>query len=208
MERRGAARRPIAARQPGVAVLVPAASFGGLLRGHRERALLSQEQLAERAGLSVRTIRELEAGRVRRPRGTSVRLLAQALGLRGSLRQAFEAAARTHLPAQTGDAGRRGGQEDGSAPTGGGGVLALPPPSELAGCRNPSVLVPSLCHWFIAASSGVPLQNPTSYRFVGLRQDGRPPDLSESRMLVVAVATELVVRRCGRCRACGSPETE
>jgi DNA-binding XRE family transcriptional regulator len=76
MERRDAGRRPMAARQPSVAVMVPEVSFGGLLRAHRERALLSQEQLAERAGLSARTIRELEAGRVRRPRGTSVRLLA------------------------------------------------------------------------------------------------------------------------------------
>jgi transcriptional regulator with XRE-family HTH domain len=38
--------------------------------------LLSQERLAERSGLSVRTIRDLESGRVRRPRTASVRLLA------------------------------------------------------------------------------------------------------------------------------------
>jgi tetratricopeptide (TPR) repeat protein/transcriptional regulator with XRE-family HTH domain len=68
--------------------------FGGLLRAHRERRLLSQERLAERSGLSARTIRELEAGRVRRPRGASVRLLADALRLEGTLRAAFEAAAR------------------------------------------------------------------------------------------------------------------
>ncbi|SEG95607.1 Predicted ATPase [Nonomuraea solani] len=52
-----------------------------LLRGWRERALLSQEQLAARAGLSARTIRRLETGELRRPRSASIRLLAQALDL-------------------------------------------------------------------------------------------------------------------------------
>jgi transcriptional regulator with XRE-family HTH domain len=104
MERRGTARESITARQARVAVMVPSASFGALLRAHRERALLSQEQLAERAGLSARTIRELEAGRVRRPRGTSVQLLAQALRLQGGLRQAFAAAARSHPSTQAGEA--------------------------------------------------------------------------------------------------------
>jgi tetratricopeptide (TPR) repeat protein/transcriptional regulator with XRE-family HTH domain len=55
--------------------------LGELLRAHRERGLLTQEGLAERAGLSARTIRAIEAGRVRRPHGTSLRLLADALGL-------------------------------------------------------------------------------------------------------------------------------
>ena len=207
MERRDAGRRPMAAPQPSIAAIVPAASFGGSLRAHRERALLSQEQLAERAGLSARTIRELEAGRVRRPRGTSVRLLAQALGLRGSLGQAFEAAARTRPSAQTGGAVRRGDDEVGSAPTGGAGVLSVQPPPEGAGGRNPSVLVPSLYEWLTAASSGAPSPNPMSFQVVCLRPDGQPPDLEGSRVLVVAVATELVVRRDGRCQGCGSLET-
>jgi len=43
--------------------------------------MLTQEQLAERAHLSVRTVRNLEAGRIRRPRAGSLRLLADALGL-------------------------------------------------------------------------------------------------------------------------------
>ncbi|MEV0382041.1 tetratricopeptide repeat protein [Nonomuraea sp. NPDC050643] len=55
--------------------------MSALLRSWRERALLTQEELAERAGLNVRTVRRLESGELRRPRGTSIRLLAQALEL-------------------------------------------------------------------------------------------------------------------------------
>ncbi|ONI76624.1 XRE family transcriptional regulator [Kribbella sp. ALI-6-A] len=55
--------------------------FADLLLDLRVQAGFSQEELAEAAGLSVRTIRELEAGRVARPRKDSVRLLAEALGL-------------------------------------------------------------------------------------------------------------------------------
>jgi tetratricopeptide (TPR) repeat protein/transcriptional regulator with XRE-family HTH domain len=70
------------------------ASFGVVLRRYRERALVSQEQLAERSGLSSRAIRYLESGRTRRPHGSSVRLLADALGLGAGERAAFEAAAK------------------------------------------------------------------------------------------------------------------
>jgi tetratricopeptide (TPR) repeat protein/transcriptional regulator with XRE-family HTH domain len=69
------------------------AGFGVLLRAYRERALLSQEQLAERSRVSARAIGDLERG-VRRPRGESVRLLADAFGLTGRERELFEAAAR------------------------------------------------------------------------------------------------------------------
>jgi transcriptional regulator with XRE-family HTH domain/tetratricopeptide (TPR) repeat protein len=68
--------------------------FGRLLRAHRLGALLTQEQLAERAGVSARTIRELERGRVRQPRRDSVRLLADALALAGTTRVEFHTAAR------------------------------------------------------------------------------------------------------------------
>lgn len=53
-----------------------------MLRAWRKRALLSQEQLAEKAGLSVRTIRRLESdGRAGRAYATSLRLVADALDL-------------------------------------------------------------------------------------------------------------------------------
>lgn len=60
---------------------LPVGSFGALLRASRRRAYLSQEQLAERANLSERTVRNLEADRVRSPRNDTVRLLADALKL-------------------------------------------------------------------------------------------------------------------------------
>jgi transcriptional regulator with XRE-family HTH domain/tetratricopeptide (TPR) repeat protein len=64
--------------------------LGALLYAYRRRAWLTQEQLAERAGLSVRTVSNLEAARVRRPHRESLRRLADALGLtdeeRGRLR--------------------------------------------------------------------------------------------------------------------------
>ncbi|MFC6020676.1 ATP-binding protein [Plantactinospora solaniradicis] len=56
-------------------------SLGPLLRRFRRRALLTQEELAERSGVSVSTIAGVETGRVRRPRGSSLRLLADALGV-------------------------------------------------------------------------------------------------------------------------------
>jgi len=55
-------------------------SRSAALRRFRLRKSLSQEQLAEQAGLAVRTVREVEAGRAR-PRDSTIRLLAEALGL-------------------------------------------------------------------------------------------------------------------------------
>jgi len=81
------------AERPGDGAAASQVGFGGLLRAHRQGRLLSQEQLGEWSGLSARTIRDIER-RVRRPRGESVRLLADALGLKGREREQFEAAAR------------------------------------------------------------------------------------------------------------------
>ncbi|MFI5890753.1 ATP-binding protein [Actinoplanes sp. NPDC051513] len=61
------------------------------IRGHRLRRGMSQEDLAERTGLSVRTIRYLESGRAGRPRPETTRLLADAFGLEGEERDNFHA---------------------------------------------------------------------------------------------------------------------
>jgi DNA-binding SARP family transcriptional activator/tetratricopeptide (TPR) repeat protein/DNA-binding XRE family transcriptional regulator len=73
-------------------------SFGALLRGQRRRAGLSQRELAERAGLSVATVRDLEQGRTRQPQPSSLQALATALGL-GEQRAAalFDAAVAEDL---------------------------------------------------------------------------------------------------------------
>ncbi|MFE6685825.1 helix-turn-helix domain-containing protein [Streptomyces sp. NPDC057743] len=55
--------------------------FSALLKRLRRAANLTQEALAERAGVGVRTIRGLETGERADPRVTTVRLLADALGL-------------------------------------------------------------------------------------------------------------------------------
>ncbi|MEV4109735.1 NB-ARC domain-containing protein [Nonomuraea sp. NPDC049695] len=70
---------------------------GALLRGWRKRALLTQEQLAERAGLNVRTVRRLESSSLWHPRTRSVLLLAEALGLDGE-EQAMLVAVTRGLP--------------------------------------------------------------------------------------------------------------
>jgi len=69
-------------------------SFGALLRSRRHRAYLSQEQLAMRAEVSERTVRNLEADRVRSPRTDTVRLLADALQLSEPERESWFAVAR------------------------------------------------------------------------------------------------------------------
>jgi len=56
-------------------------AFGDQLRRHRRAAGLTQEELAARAGLSVRAVADMERGRTARPYRRSVALLAEALGL-------------------------------------------------------------------------------------------------------------------------------
>jgi predicted ATPase/DNA-binding XRE family transcriptional regulator len=58
-----------------------APAFGELLRQHRLAAGLTQEELAERARISVRAISDLERGVRRAPHKDTLRLLAEALNL-------------------------------------------------------------------------------------------------------------------------------
>jgi tetratricopeptide (TPR) repeat protein/transcriptional regulator with XRE-family HTH domain len=76
--------------------------FGALVAANRQRLGLTQEDLADRTGLSVRTIRDIETGRVRVPRRASVRLLADAFGLRGAERDRFRAQAESDGEAEAG----------------------------------------------------------------------------------------------------------
>lgn len=63
--------------------------FGVLLLHYRAAAHLTQEQLALYAGLSVDAIAALERGKWHTPRGATVELLAEALGLDASARAEF-----------------------------------------------------------------------------------------------------------------------
>lgn len=73
-------------------------AFGAALARHRRAAGLTQEELAERAGLSARGVSDLERGLRQRPQAETVRLLAQALALTTPDRDALLAAARRPAP--------------------------------------------------------------------------------------------------------------
>jgi predicted ATPase/transcriptional regulator with XRE-family HTH domain len=68
--------------------------FGDLLREARRTAGLTQEELAERAGLSARGISDLERGERRAPHRDTLQLLATALNLSAAERTAWERARR------------------------------------------------------------------------------------------------------------------
>ncbi len=72
---------------------VSAPSFGELLRQYRRAAGLTQDKLAERAGMAARSIRALEHGERRAPYRVTVEMLAHGLDLTGDERAAFEHAA-------------------------------------------------------------------------------------------------------------------
>lgn len=72
-------------------------TFGALLRRYRLFAGLTQEGLAERAGVSARGIQDLERGVNLTPRAETIRMLADGLGLDGLDRSALVAAAHPEL---------------------------------------------------------------------------------------------------------------
>lgn len=68
---------------------------GVLLKAYRERDGLTQRELADRSGVSLAAIRDLEQGRSRRPRRDSVHALARALDLTGPEERRLRAGAHT-----------------------------------------------------------------------------------------------------------------
>jgi len=94
-------------------------AFDALLRARRLAAGLTQAELAGRAGVGIRTVRDLERGRSR-PQRTTVELLAKALGLTGRERAEFLGTARgTNVSTETASRGPAG--------------VELPPAGELIG---------------------------------------------------------------------------
>lgn len=67
--------------EPDGAHALPPSDVGMLLKQHRLRARLTQIELADLSAVSLRTIRNLEAGRGLNPRPETIRLLAQGLRL-------------------------------------------------------------------------------------------------------------------------------
>jgi tetratricopeptide (TPR) repeat protein/transcriptional regulator with XRE-family HTH domain len=77
----------------------PVLSFAGLLRQLRAEAGLTQEELAEAASVSPRSVSDLERGITRTSHKDTALLLAGALGLDEPVREVFVAAARGKAPA-------------------------------------------------------------------------------------------------------------
>src|SRR5215831_19237578 len=77
----------------------PALTFAGLLRQLRAGAKLTQEELATAAGVSARSVSNLERGINRTAHKDTAVLLAGALGLTGPAEELFVGAARGHVPA-------------------------------------------------------------------------------------------------------------
>jgi transcriptional regulator with XRE-family HTH domain len=96
-------------------VAEPALRFAGLLRRLRTEARLTQEELAGAAGLSPRSVSDLERGINRTARRDTALLLADALSLGGQVRVLFVAAARGRAPAAEVLAARRGAVPGASA---------------------------------------------------------------------------------------------
>jgi tetratricopeptide (TPR) repeat protein/transcriptional regulator with XRE-family HTH domain len=90
------------------AVAEPGLSFAGLLRQLRAEAKLTQEELAEAASLSPRSVSDLERGISRTAHKDTARLLADALSLGEPVRGIFIMAARGKAPAAEVLAARQG----------------------------------------------------------------------------------------------------
>jgi predicted ATPase/transcriptional regulator with XRE-family HTH domain len=75
--------------------------FAQLLKSHRLTAGWTQEELAERAGISVRSVRNLECGAPHAPRDDTLHLLTRALGLSVAEQERLLVAARATRGAQS-----------------------------------------------------------------------------------------------------------
>jgi transcriptional regulator with XRE-family HTH domain/tetratricopeptide (TPR) repeat protein len=93
-------------------------TFGSLIQRYRVSANLTQEQLAELAGLSVRGISDLERGINTRPRSYTLQQLAQALALSPQDRAILEEAARSSGRSTNRLEGRPSGGYLGALPSG------------------------------------------------------------------------------------------
>nr|WP_308120654.1 helix-turn-helix transcriptional regulator [Streptomyces poriferorum] len=89
--------------------------FGERLHALRTGAGISQERLAQRAGISVRALSDMERGRTRGPRQRTVEALVSALGVDGVVGRELEDAARSGRPRAVGGTGPRSSAGTGQA---------------------------------------------------------------------------------------------
>lgn len=101
-------------------------SFADLLRRLRIAAVLSQRELAERAGISERAVSDLERGVKQRPHPATVRMIADGLGLADAERSLLMASARPAAASSLPASGL-------APPPGEERFLLLPPPPALPG---------------------------------------------------------------------------
>ncbi len=155
----------------------PDAGFGAQLRRYRLMAGLSQEELAERSGLSVRAIANMERGRTARPHRRSLWRLAEALELAEAAREQLIRASRLMAgPSAAPESAAPGGAESGGAVSTGPASTG-PASAEAAAMRpGPPALRCSL--------------PPDTAAFTG-----RGAELSRTAALRTSAA------RCGRCPA-------
>ncbi|MDG4860613.1 helix-turn-helix domain-containing protein [Streptomyces sp. T-3] len=119
--------------------------LGTLLRKLRDASNLTQEQVAERSGVSVRTIRRLESGRSANHRMGTVNLLADALDLTEEDRRRLAAslARPSNSPAARAGVAAELQPERSAAPTGEPGVSVLDAVPHHAGHGLPAPATPS-----------------------------------------------------------------
>ena len=158
-------------------------AFGKLLRRLRTSANLTQEELAERAGVSARLISDLERGIVRRSRRDTVEMLADGLRLEETERATFAALSRRRpvdpspedeqpfheLPAQaTSFVGR---EREISAVT----SLLLQPETRLLTLTGPGGV--GKTRLAIESARGLVSRFPAGVVFVDLAATGRPDEM-------------------------------
>ena len=129
----------------------PALRFAELLRLLRTEARLTQEELAEAAGVSPRSVSDLERGINRTARKDTALLLADALSLTGQVRVLFVAAARGRAPAAEVMSARRG-----SAPTAAAVFTHWASPLEPPAIRSGHQGGPPGWHGFASATRALP----------------------------------------------------
>lgn len=131
----------------------PRSPFGSLLRRYRVSAGLTQEQLAERGGLTVGAIQALESGKRKAPRIETVEMLARALSLTDDQRAEFQRVAEKQRV-------RKKPLDEDSSPLGGDASQYLPRASPadaiIPGANGPSAdesSLPPLPEHFIGRES-------------------------------------------------------